>query len=75
MSASRDDREIVAASEQAIAAAAQASRRPLRFGRLDAALALVTELPAAVLVGVEIVVLLTGVVSRYVINRPLTWTD
>ena len=75
MSASRDDIEIVAASEQAVAAAAQASRRPLRFGRLDAALALITEVPAAVLVGVEILVLLTGVVSRYVINRPLTWTD
>jgi tripartite ATP-independent transporter DctM subunit len=75
VSASRDDIEIVAASEQAVAAAAQASRRPLRFGRLDAALALITEVPAAVLVGVEILVLLVGVVSRYVFNRPLTWTD
>jgi len=75
VSASRDDIEIVAASEQAVAAAAQASRRPLRFGRLDAALALITEVPAAILVGAEILVLLTGVVSRYVINRPLTWTD
>src|SRR5690242_444827 len=38
-------------------------------------LAVATELPAAILVGVEILVLLLGVVSRYVFNRPLTWTD
>lgn len=75
MSASRDGIGIVAASEQAVAAAAGASGRPLRFARLDAALAIATEVPAAILVGVEIIVLLVGVVSRYVFNRPLTWTD
>ena len=73
MSTTRDD--IPAASEQAVAEEASASGRPLRFGRLDAALALLTEVPAAILVAVEIVVLLFGVVSRYVFNRPLTWTD
>ena len=46
-----------------------------RFPRLDAVLASVTEIPAAVLVVTEIVVLFAGVVSRYVFNRPLTWSD
>ena len=43
--------------------------------RLDRILAGITEIPAAILVAVEIVVLLAGVVSRYVFNRPLTWSD
>ncbi len=45
------------------------------IGRLDRAIGWITEVPAAVLVVVEIVVLFAGVVSRYVFNRPLTWTD
>jgi TRAP-type C4-dicarboxylate transport system permease small subunit len=45
------------------------------FGRLDRALACVTEIPAAILVAVEILVLLAGVISRYAFNRPLTWSD
>ena len=63
------------ASEQAIATAAQPSDRPARFRRLDKALAWATEVPAALLVAVEILVLLVGVISRYVFNRPLTWSD
>ncbi|HXP75786.1 MAG TPA: TRAP transporter large permease subunit [Stellaceae bacterium] len=47
----------------------------MRFERLDRALALATEIAAAVLVAVEVTVLLAGVVSRYVFNRPLTWSD
>ncbi len=34
-----------------------------------------TEIPAAALVAVEILVLLIGVISRYVFNAPLTWSD
>jgi tripartite ATP-independent transporter DctM subunit len=63
------------ASEQAIATAAQPSDRPARFRRLDKVLAWTTEVPAALLVAVEILVLLVGVISRYVFNRPLTWSD
>lgn len=43
--------------------------------KADRVLALVTEVPAAVLVLLEILVLFTGVVSRYVIHRPITWSD
>jgi tripartite ATP-independent transporter DctM subunit len=38
-------------------------------------LALVTEVPAALLVLIEILVLFSGVVSRYVLHQPLTWSD
>lgn len=44
-------------------------------GHADRVLALVTEVPAAILVLLEIVVLLSGVVSRYAFHRPLSWSD
>ena len=49
--------------------------RLIAFARLDRWLARLTEIPAAILVAVEILVLLAGVISRYVFNRPLTWSD
>src|SRR6516162_6829995 len=42
---------------------------------LDTLLALVTEPLAAVVVVAEVLVLLTGVISRFVFNHPLTWSD
>ena len=48
---------------------------PPRFARLDATLGWITEIPAAALVLIEVVVLLAGVVSRYGFGRPLVWTD
>jgi tripartite ATP-independent transporter DctM subunit len=41
----------------------------------DTVLKLVTEVPAALLVLAEILVLSTGVVARYVFHRPITWSD
>ena len=46
-----------------------------RFRGIDRVLAWITEIPAAILVVAEIVILFSGVVSRYVFNRPLTWSD
>jgi tripartite ATP-independent transporter DctM subunit len=68
-----DGAGLVSASEHALAAGRPGA--PIRFARLERALARATEVPAAALVGVEILVLLIGVVSRYVFNAPLTWTD
>jgi tripartite ATP-independent transporter DctM subunit len=48
---------------------------PNRFERLDYWLGRITEIPAALLVIAEIIILFAGVVSRYVFNRPLTWSD
>ena len=43
--------------------------------RLDHILGTSVEIPAAVLVVAEIVVLFAGVVSRYVLHAPLIWSD
>ena len=48
---------------------------PSRFRDVDRALGWLTEVPAALLVVAEIVILFAGVVSRYVFNKPLTWSD
>ena len=42
---------------------------------IERGLALVTEVPAALLLLAETLVLLAGVVSRYVLHQPLVWTD
>ncbi len=58
------------------AAVAGAVERPAGLvDRFDRLLAWVTEVPAAIAVAAEIVILLTGVVARFVFNRPLTWSD
>ena len=44
-------------------------------GWLDRWLGRIVEIPAAILVGVEVAVLFTGVVFRYVLDKPLVWTD
>ncbi len=44
-------------------------------GSMDAALRLLVEIPAAILVVAEIVTLFAGVVARYVLHRPLIWSD
>ncbi len=43
--------------------------------KADKILGLAVEIPAAALVVLEIVVLFTGVVFRYVLNNPLIWSD
>ena len=53
---------------------ATASRRS-GWVRLDRTLGVLTEFPAAVLVALEALILFAGVVSRYVFNAPLTWSD
>jgi len=56
-----------------VPAGAAALRRAC--ARLDCWIGRITELPAAALLVAEIVVLFTGVVFRYVVDRPLVWTD
>jgi tripartite ATP-independent transporter DctM subunit len=50
------------------------TRRSL-IGTLEAGLGRLVEIPAAILVVAEIVVLFAGVVSRYVFHSPLIWSD
>jgi tripartite ATP-independent transporter DctM subunit len=43
--------------------------------RVNAVLMPAVEIPAAALVLAEIVVLLTGIIGRYVLNTPIVWSD
>ena len=52
-----------------------AAPRGAGWVRFDRLLALITEVPAAVLVALEMLILFAGVVSRYIFNAPLTWSD
>ncbi len=45
------------------------------FGLIDKWLGLAVDVVAAALVTAEIVILLAGVVARYLVHRPLTWSD
>src|SRR3954447_635313 len=55
-------------------AALKPPRRSLASS-LDASLGMLVEIPAALLVVAEIVILFAGVVARYGLHRPLIWSD
>src|SRR5215472_3239067 len=60
------------------AVAGEVARPPRRrsvLGSVELALQWLVEIPAAILVVAEIVVLFAGVVSRYVLHAPLIWSD
>ena len=50
-------------------------RRRTLADSIDAVLGTIVEIPAAILVVAEIVILFAGVVSRYVMHSPLIWSD
>src|SRR3954464_1762962 len=56
-------------------AALQSPRRRSLAGSLEAWLGALVEIPAALLVGAESVLLFAGVVARYGLHRPLIWSD
>src|ERR1700749_2728911 len=55
--------------------ALEAPRRRSPMASLDAWLGAFVEIPAALLVVTEIVILFAGVVARYGLHRPLIWSD
>ncbi len=55
--------------------AGKGHRQAAFFRHFDRLVAVVTEVPAAILVVAETVILFAGVVARYVFNAPLTWSD
>lgn len=58
------------------AAIATDGREPSAWlNRLHRVLATLVEVPAALLVLAEVIVLLMGVTSRYVLHKPLVWSD
>jgi tripartite ATP-independent transporter DctM subunit len=54
---------------------AMSPRRHTRVGSIEAVLGAMVEIPAAILVVAEVVILFAGVVSRYVMHSPLIWSD
>ncbi len=48
---------------------------PAWLGRVDSALGLLVEMPAALLVLADITVLFAGVTARYALHSPLLWSD
>jgi tripartite ATP-independent transporter DctM subunit len=65
----------MAHAELSQAAAGEAPRRRLLAASLEATLGMLVEIPAALLVVAEIVILFAGVVARYGLHRPLIWSD
>jgi tripartite ATP-independent transporter DctM subunit len=67
----------MAHAEGSIGAAGEVTspRRRTRAASLEAALAMLVEIPAALLVVAEIVILFAGVVARYGLHSPLIWSD
>src|SRR5262245_18717327 len=64
------------AHAEATQAGGEASpRRRSLLASIERALGLVVEIPAALLVMAEIVILFAGVVARYGFHRPLIWSD
>ncbi len=53
---------------------AASSKRPW-LSSLDAVLGAVVEIPVAILVATEIVILFAGVIARFVLHQPLVWSD
>jgi tripartite ATP-independent transporter DctM subunit len=67
----------MAHAEGSIAAAGEAGSPRLRSlaAKIEASLTLLVEIPAALLVVAEIVILFAGVVARYGLHSPLIWSD
>jgi tripartite ATP-independent transporter DctM subunit len=55
--------------------AGQSPRRRQLLASIEHALGMLVEIPAALLVVAEIVILFAGVVARYGLHRPLIWSD
>jgi tripartite ATP-independent transporter DctM subunit len=54
---------------------AMSPRRRSAAGSLESFFGMLVEIPAAILVVAEIVILFAGVVARYGLHRPLIWSD
>src|ERR1700736_4898337 len=62
-------------TELAAGEVANSPRRRSLVASLEALLGMLVEIPAAILVVAEIVILFAGVVARYGLHQPLIWSD
>jgi tripartite ATP-independent transporter DctM subunit len=66
---------VQAETNSAAGGEAESPRRRSFAGSLESWLGTLVEVPAALLVAAEIVILFAGVVARYVLHAPLIWSD
>jgi len=59
----------------AVEVAALPPHRRSRLASIEHLLGILVEIPAAILVVAEVVILFAGVISRYVLHSPLIWSD
>jgi tripartite ATP-independent transporter DctM subunit len=64
----------ISVTQTVIEATAGPARQSL-LRRIESLLGLLVEIPAAILVVAEIVILFAGVIARYVLHQPLIWSD
>jgi tripartite ATP-independent transporter DctM subunit len=64
-----------ASDETSFISGSSASSMGFWAAKVERALAAMVEIPVAILVAAEIAILFAGVVSRYVLHRPLVWSD
>jgi tripartite ATP-independent transporter DctM subunit len=65
----------IAVGEVAIESPCEPRRRPSLAASIELFLGMLVEIPAAILVVAEIVILFAGVVARYGLRQPLIWSD
>jgi tripartite ATP-independent transporter DctM subunit len=65
----------IAVAQTIIQGTAGPPRRRSLLRRMESLLGLMVEIPAAILVVAEIVILFAGVIARYVLHQPLIWSD
>jgi tripartite ATP-independent transporter DctM subunit len=65
----------IAVGEVAIESPCEPPRRPSLAASIELFLGMLVEIPAAILVVAEIVILFAGVVARYGLRQPLIWSD
>ena len=63
------------APQPSVSAAATPGAAHARIARIESTLARLVEIPAALLVAAEVIVLFAGVVARFVLHTPLIWSD
>src|SRR5258708_27757379 len=66
----------VEVTEISVAEVTVRSPRPRSLlASIEALLGMLVEIPAAILVVAEIIILFAGVIARYVLHQPLIWSD
>src|SRR5215217_5362497 len=67
--------QVQAAPDETSFISGRSASKDFWVAKVERVLAAMVEIPVAILVAAEIAILFAGVVSRYVLHRPLVWSD